>query len=218
MVLVEGLKLVILRKRDQKKLYKTNLKIFMKITEYIKKSNLKYYDQEEVLQQIMDIMLQAQAESKSINNIVEDYEGFCKAIVDEYTKDKNFMYLALQRLQKSTIISLCMFAIIQLFCKIFFGKLNMGINILCLISVFGYAFILLPFTKTSKQKAWSTSVYLFVVLGLNNLVGTNSWGETINKLVISSADYIFSILVLIVVVIQLYKWIYDKRSINMHNG
>ncbi|WP_454054626.1 DUF1048 domain-containing protein [Clostridium sp. Marseille-Q7071] len=70
--------------REQKKLNDTNLCLYKHITSYIQIcSNLELDEKEEILQQIMDMILQAQFENKSVDLFIgKDYEVFCDSIVE----------------------------------------------------------------------------------------------------------------------------------------
>ena len=134
---------------------KSNLKIFKKAIGYIYNSNLKYFEKEEALHQIMDIILESQAEHKSADVIIEDYEVFCKSIIEEYTKDKSIVYTGLHHFQRSIMSMLFMLVPTVIFFKIFYPKMNTGINTYLFTFAMGYAFILMPFTHNNKQKTWA---------------------------------------------------------------
>lgn len=90
-----------IRLREQEKLNEKNSCLYKNMTAHIKNSSLTQYEKEEVLQQIMDMMLQAQEESKSIDIFIgNDYEVFCKSIIEEINNSKNTGYKILNYLQK----------------------------------------------------------------------------------------------------------------------
>jgi DNA-binding ferritin-like protein (Dps family) len=90
------------RFKHQKKLNETNLYLYKSITSYIKNSQLRGFEKEESLQQVMDMMLQAQLEGKPMNLIVgHDYEEFCNSIIEEYSSDKSNIYKGLDYIQKA---------------------------------------------------------------------------------------------------------------------
>jgi DNA-binding ferritin-like protein (Dps family) len=80
--------------------------MFKEIIKYIKNSNLQYIEKEEALHQIMDIILQAQAEQKSADVIIGGYEASCKSIIEEYTKDKSTVYTVFHHFLFLTSINL----------------------------------------------------------------------------------------------------------------
>ncbi|AKA70589.1 DUF1048 domain-containing protein [Clostridium scatologenes] len=96
-----GMKLRKIRIREQKKFNEKNLCLYRNITSYIKDSNLTQNEKEEVLQQIMDMMLQAQAEDKSIDIFIgKDYEAFCESIIQEFNNSRNIIYKVFNYIQK----------------------------------------------------------------------------------------------------------------------
>ena len=97
----EGLKLRKIRLAEQGALNDSNLCLYKHITEYIKATDLTYYEKEEALQQIMDMLLQAQIENRSKAYVVgDDYKEFCKEICREYRSDKSRSYIILDYLGK----------------------------------------------------------------------------------------------------------------------
>ena len=206
------IKLRRIRIREQKNLDKGNLKMFKKIIEYISNSNLKYLEKEEALHQIMDILLESQAEHKSADVIIEDYEVFCKSIVKEYTKDKGIIYTGLHYFQRSVASMLFMLVPIVIFLKIFNPNMNTGINTYLFTFTLGYAFILMPFTHNNKQKMWASVIYLIVMLWTNSFFAMSQWGTIIDKKLINSTNFVLLGLLLIVVIIEIYKRLCDRRS------
>ncbi len=99
--MLSAIRLKRIRFKEQKKLSEGNLRLYKNITEYIQSSNLTLGEKEEILQQIMDMMLQAQIENKSIDLFIgKDYEVFCKSIIDEYNNSKSTSYKIITYIQK----------------------------------------------------------------------------------------------------------------------
>ena len=89
-----------IRSQEKKKLNKTNFYLYEGITSYIQNSNLRGIEKEEILQDIIDMILQAQTEKKPINLIIgNDYEEFCKSIIEEYTRSKSKIYRVINYIQ-----------------------------------------------------------------------------------------------------------------------
>ena len=159
-----GLKLRKIRLREQQKLDEYSLKKFKKITEYINISNLKYFEKEEALQQIMDIMLQLKDEQKSLDPIFDDYEDFCKSIIKEYTSDKNRVYIVLHYIQRITIYMLTMMFLGIIFFKIFYPKVNIELNIHSLLFGIGVAIFIKPLTHKNLKTTVFFVIYLLLLL------------------------------------------------------
>lgn len=209
------LRLRAIRIREQKKLHKINLGLFNKITEYIKNSNLKYFEKEEVLHQIMDMILQSQAEHKSPDSIIEDYEVFCKSIIEEYTKDKSTIYSGLHYFQRSIMSMLFMLVItvifLKLYSKAFYPKINTGINTYLLVFAIGYDFILKPFKHNNKQKTWASVIYIILMMLATSFITMTQWGILIDNVLIKNTIAILLGMLVIVVVIEIYKRLSDRK-------
>lgn len=200
-----------IRIKEQKNMEKSNLKIFKKAIGYIYNSNLKYFEKEEALHQIMDIILESQSEHKSVDASIEDYEAFCKSIVKEYTQDKSILYTLLHYFQRSIINMLFMLVPAIIFLKILHPKMNTGITIYLLILDVGYAFILMPFNHTNKQRTWSSVIFFIATLWATLFFSETQRGTIIDSELINNTNIILMGLLLIVVAIEIYKRFRDKR-------
>lgn len=210
------LKLRRIRIREQKKLDEINLKMFKKIIEYIKNSNLQHFEREEALHQIMDIMLQAQAEQRSVDVIIGDYEVFCKSIIEEYTKDKSSAYTILHHFQRAIMNMIFIIITVVAFTRIVYPKMNTGINTYLLISAIGIAFILIPFSHNSKQKKWASIIYFTATMVAISYVSSTHWGGIIDNILIPNTNVILMGAVVLVAAIEVYKRVCDRKAI--HNN
>lgn len=208
------LKLKRIRIREQKKMYKTNLKLYKKIIEYINNSNLKYIEKEEALHQIMDAILQSEAEAKSVDVTMENYEEFCKSIIKEYTNDKGAAYTILHHLQRSIINMLIILVLGIVFLNVLHPEINTGISTMLLIPAIGIAFILMPYRHDRKQRKWSSIIYFIAVLWPISFVTETPWGEIIDNILIPNTNIILMGMVLIVAAIEVYKRVSDRKTIN----
>jgi len=95
----ELIKLIKIRWVSKKKFNASNLIVFKNITEYIGHSYLTYYEKEEALQQVMDIILQAQEENKSAVEVIGNYIEFSDAIIEEYESIKSNRYKVLYNIE-----------------------------------------------------------------------------------------------------------------------
>ena len=206
------LKLRGIRIKEQKKLNKINLKLFKKVILYINNSNLKYSEKEEALHQIMDIILQSQAEHRSGEIFIKDYEVFCKSIIEEYTKDKGFIYTGLHHFQRSIISMLLMLVPAILILKIISNTINTGIFINLFVLTMGYAFFLRPLSRNGRQKIWTSAIYLMVILWTNDFFEMTKWGQIIGNILINNTTVIFLGMLLMVAFIEIYKRVCDKSS------
>lgn len=110
--MLSAIRLKRIRFKEQKKLSEGNLRLYKNITEYIQSSNLTLGEKEEILQQIMDMMLQAQIEDKCIDLFIgKDYEVFCKSIIDEYNNSKSRSYKIISYTQKYLMLMILIVAI-----------------------------------------------------------------------------------------------------------
>ena len=205
------LKLRKIRVREQKKLNRVNIKMFKKIIEYIKNSNLQYIEKEEALHQIMDILLQAQAEYKSADVIIGDYEEFCKSIIQEYTKDKSTVYTVLHHVQRAFMSMLSFLVAAIIFNKVLFLKMDTGINAYLLIFAMGMAFILQPFSHNSKQKKWASIIYFIVTMSAISYLTMTQWGTIIDKMLINNTNVILIGAAVVILVIEVYKRLFDRK-------
>jgi len=205
-----GLKLRKLRIREQEKLDEFSLGMFKKVTEYIKNSNLTYAEKEEVLQQIMDIILQLQAEHKSLDPVFDDYEVFCNSIIKEYTSDKTLVYTVLHYIQRLTINMLCLIAPVSIFIEVFFPNANRTINMHLLFFAFGSAIFIWPLVHKNKKTRLFLFIYLFFILLVDGNIQKTNLGIIIENSLVNNENFVILTLLIIAVLIELYKRIYDR--------
>lgn len=154
-------KLKKIRKKQQNKLNSKNLYLYKSITTYIQNSNLRKIEKEEILQQIMDMLLQAQSENKDTSIIIgDDYEEFCQSIIKEYETNKNTIYKILSYIQRY----LFNLIIVTLIMWVFGGDisnylLDFKITLDNFIMANIVALILVPASKKENQKTSSMSSY-----------------------------------------------------------
>lgn len=98
---------------------------------------------------------------QEVNVIIEDYEYFCKPIIEEYTKDKSSIYTVVHYFQGSIMSMLFYLVTCVLFFKIFHIKFNTGINTGLWIFAIEYAFIFKLFTHNIKQRTFGLIFYYF---------------------------------------------------------
>ncbi|MFA6941140.1 MAG: hypothetical protein WCQ54_09195, partial [Clostridiaceae bacterium] len=109
-------------------------------------------EKEEILQQVMDMMLQAQIENKSMNLVVgEDYKEFCKSIIEEYREGKSKFYWFLNYLQKYLI----WMVLITLFMVLVNGMSGITVNQFLLVNMI--TLISIPVSKKDSQENASTA-------------------------------------------------------------
>lgn len=155
------LKLKKIRIDQQKKLNSKNIHLYKSITIYIQNSNLRRIEKEEILQQIMDMMLQAQNDNKSASAIIgDDYEEFCQSIIKEYEINKNKTYQIVSFIQRYLsslfILSLIMWIIGG---DISNYLLDFRITLDNFILANIYALILIPLSKKENQRTSSMTPY-----------------------------------------------------------
>jgi DNA-binding ferritin-like protein (Dps family) len=207
------LKLRRIRMREQKKLDKINLKTLKKIIEYIRNSNLQYHEREEALHQVLDIMLQSQAEERSADVIIGDYEAFCKSIIEEYTKDKSTVYTILHHFQRAIMNMIIIIVPTIVTFKILYPKMDTGISAYLLISSIGIAFILMPFSHNTKQRKWASIIYFTLTMAAISFVSSTSWGEIIDSVLIPNTNAILMGVIFIAAAIEVYKRVSDRNAI-----
>lgn len=207
------IKLKRIRIKEQKKLDEVNLKMFKKIIEYIKNSNLQYLEKEEALHQIMDILLQSQNEYRSADVIIGDYEVLCKSIIEEYTNDKNAVYKVLHHIQRAIMFILSSLVIAVIFDKVFYTKIDAGISVNLLIFAFGIAFILKPFANNRKKRKWASIIFFVVTMFAISYITETQHGAIIDKAIIINTNAILLGMTLIIIVIEIYKRTSDRKNI-----
>lgn len=230
------LKLKKIRLKEQKKLDSRNIMIFKSITKYIQGSDLTNYQKEEVLQQIMDMILQAQIEDRDINLFVgDDIEDFCNSIINEYNSNLNIFYRVLDFLQRYMICTFSILFIPLIIIGIWNGfNFNLSVSIdnfitISIISLFVIrlskkdiqknAFIApLPFKYSLRNNYTSKglSIYVFILIGYDIL--KTSLSNSLNLDLSSHYIYFFNnklfliILLIIILSIQVYKINFNKQK------
>lgn len=222
-----------IRLREQKKLNSTNLSLFKSMVSYIQCSELREVEKEDILQQIMDMMLQAQIENKPVDLFIgNDYEVFCKSIIEEYSSDKNFIYKLLNHIQKYLVWMISISLVIAIVGVVSNESLNLSITLEQLILANAIALIIVPISKIEKRETTSLSLYqrLFIYKGINTksayafivfavlvlgsqaIIKTFIGAEALNYTIyfINNILYVFMIL-LIIGSIEVYKVLYNKR-------
>lgn len=150
-----------IRFKQQKKLNASNLYLYKSITSYIKNSELGGTEKEEILQQVMDMMLQVQIEDKPMTLVIgENYEEFCKSIIEEYSSDKSENYRAMNYIQKSLLFMILLLTSFFILRKITHPSINIGITVDYIITTIAISFIMLPAIKKSNQEK-SSQIYWY---------------------------------------------------------
>ncbi|MEY8001315.1 hypothetical protein AB8U03_14130 [Clostridium sp. Mt-5] len=145
-----------IRLKEQKKLNSTNLYLYKSITVYIQNSNLRTIEKEEILQQIIDMLLQAQMENKSADLIIgQNYEEFCKSVIEEYGSGRGTVYNSLDYIQKYFLWTILISAFITLLRGILSQPFYFGINLNQLILANVISLIIIPASKKERQKTSS---------------------------------------------------------------
>lgn len=155
-----------LRLKQQRKLNESNLYLFKSITIYIKNSSLTDIEKEEILQQILDMILEAQSQNKPASFVIgRDYEKFCDSIIKEYSRDKNVFYTIFNFLQNYLFYLILM--------SLFMAALNrmdnsiaaFGITLNQFIITNLIALIIIPIIKKAAQeKSYLTSLSQRIML------------------------------------------------------
>lgn len=236
--MLEALKLRKIRLREQKSLNENNLCLFKHITSYMQGTSLTSYEREEVLQQIIDMLLQAQIENRDKAFIVgNDYKEFCENIIKEYSDSKSKLYLILNSLGRYLIwllASITMFIVVNIF------NTNEGFSISASQLLFSnYIAIFVAFiSETIKKQAINipihhkvkftvninkdidkkSSLVLWAVILLVSLliqtISKESFGIILESYFLGSSIIggLVLILVTLILCIELYKLSYNKRG------
>ncbi|MBU3177904.1 DUF1048 domain-containing protein [Clostridium estertheticum] len=224
-----------LRFKEQKNLNGSNLYLYRSITSYIQHSELGGTEKEEILQQVVDMMLQAQIEKKPMELIIgNDYQDFCKSIIEEYSSDKSKNYRLLSYIQKGLFWSITSSVFLWIVIGLKNSSFTPGITVDMLITLSAISFILIPATRKSSQESPSLNFWNKKYYAINSGItesGFNGFifvmfafllirfilGETLSTKVFSytitlhsSTPYILLIL-LIIGFIEIYKRMYNKR-------
>ncbi|SKA95374.1 Protein of unknown function [Caloramator quimbayensis] len=155
-----------LRLKQQRKLSETNLYLFKSITIYIRNSSLTDVEKEEILQQILDMLLEAQNQNKTASFVIgKDYEKFCDSIIKEYSSDKNVFYTIFNFFQN--------YLFYLILTSFFMAALNrmdnsiaaFGINVNQFIIISLVSLIIIPIVKkASQEKSYLTSLSQRIML------------------------------------------------------
>jgi DNA-binding ferritin-like protein (Dps family) len=224
-----------IRFKEQKNLNGSNLYLYKSITSYIQNSDLRGIEKEEILQQIVDMMLQAQIEDKPMELILgNDYQEFCKSIIEEYSMDKGKNYRILNYIQKGLLWMIVSSVSFGIFRGILNSSFNLGITVDYIIVASLISFIILPATKKNSQENSSLTfwnkrfhtinngltnsgayafIIMFFIFGLiryvlGKILSTEIFTYTIT--LYSCIPYVIVIL-LIIGLIEIYKRIYNKN-------
>ena len=141
------MRLMLLRKKQQDNLNKKNREVFDSIRQYMDTSSLVFFEREEVLQQILDTLLQAQSEGKDINLFLgRDHKEFCDAIIREYSTAKSRVLRIISTIEELII---CIMLVILLSML-----LNQApvFEIYFIINLIGVLLILNPMSRKSRQE------------------------------------------------------------------
>jgi DNA-binding ferritin-like protein (Dps family) len=141
------MRLMLLRKRQQDNLRKKNREAFDTIRLYMDTSSLVFFEREEVLQQILDTMLQAQSEGKDINLFLgRDHKEFCDAIIREYSTAKSFVLRIISRIEELIVYTMLGILLSMLLNRSPVFEINI------IISLTGFLLILNPMSRKSRQE------------------------------------------------------------------
>lgn len=229
-----SLRLKKIRLKQQKRLNESNLYLYKSITSYIQNSDLSGIEKEEVLQQIVDMMLQAQMENKPMKLIIgSDYEEFCKSIIKEYENFRSKTYLVLNYIQRYLVWMILMSIVFLILREIPPNDLsNLGITVDDFIVVNIIVLILLPASKKGRQetiwmkslpqrllminksRVWAKAVYamMFILIFrgtiVTKIIGSEFFDHLITPMV--AAPYII-LMSIIIMIIGIYKSVYDVK-------
>lgn len=206
------LKLLKIRSREEKKLNKKNYASFKEIEEYMNNSTLSSIEKEEVFQQILDMMLQAQCENKSIDLFLgSNHKNFCDSIINEYNKSKSFILKAISLIEELIIYLMIWISLDMLFS--FSPQINLNslitASLLCLITFIKKSKI----TSTTEKNIESSinKSFLFIVplvfltkIIIDIITSIFNISTDIN-ISLYSARYFFISCVVFLLISQLYK-------------
>lgn len=159
-------KFIKIRNKASKELHYEYRFCFEESEKYLKASDISSYEREEALQDILDMLLEAQSLKTPIGNIFGDNdENFLKNIVEEYKKPKNILYKTLLPIQQFITTTLFIIAIMIIIMSIY-GKsiiygFNNAISYESLVLLFIYFFIMKRYrTKYDMKKPFHTQTEL----------------------------------------------------------
>lgn len=226
-----AIKLRTIRLREQKKLNKSNLCLYKNMIAYIQISNstLTMGEKEEVLHQIMDILLQAQFEGKSVDIFIgKDYEIFCNSIIDEYNNSK--YYKVFKYVQMYLLYTMLVIVLTGIFNAVGTHSFDHNITIDQLIDINALTLFIIPIIRIRKQGTISVFnmnfninykskclmfIASFVAIDILRILIKSSLGaEVVMNYNISLFNNIYLVLSMIIFIgmIEVYKRRYDKYS------
>ncbi|WP_027624297.1 DUF1048 domain-containing protein [Clostridium lundense] len=206
------LKLSKIRSREEKKLNKKNYASFKEIEQYMRNSTLSSIEREEVFQQILDMMLQAQCENKSIDLFLgNNHKNFCDSIINEYNKSKSFMLKAISLIEELIIYFIAWISLDMLFSFSLKFNLNSLItaSLLCIITFIKKSKITSTTEKNIKSSINKSFLFIvplvfFTKIILNIITSIFKINTDIN-ITLYSARYFFIGCILFLLISQLYK-------------
>lgn len=216
------------RSKEEASLNEINKETFKNLSAYILNSHIKEVEKEEALNQIMDMILQAQNENKDLNLIIgKDHEKFCAEVVEEYYLGKPLLYRILNYIQRSTlVICICLFFV-------FFIKRHLDID--QVIEVILWIVIIYPLLMRRKRKrififrieeeqrhqkmdeciffiiTLVVTIFILIILVdpiIDNVILNNISNKKIN--LFSNPLYIL-LLIALMLGIQVYKKVVDRK-------
>lgn len=221
-------KLKKIRVKEQRKLDEKNLALYKNITSHMKESNLTADEKEEVLQQIMDMMLQAQKEDKSIDLFIgDDYEVFCNSIIEEFNNSKNVVYKILNYIQKYLIETVLILIVMVLGTFIKNSSFPTSITVDQFILASAISIAIIPFSKNKEMQSVLIPVSEKINFSFRKVKNQNASFIVLMVILISrfgpmeffaseflNSNIVFSIIalgaLLIIATIEIYKKAYNK--------
>lgn len=166
------LKLLKLRLEQEKKLNAENLALYKSITTYIKNSNLSVIEKEEVLQEIISLILEAQLENKPMNLFIgKDYEKFCMSIINEYNGNKSIYLKILNFIQKYLLTLIILSLFMAIVNKLVYKYSSFGITVDNFILANAISLILYPISRKIRQRNSSYTFYQSIFVNKENTYG-----------------------------------------------
>lgn len=215
------------RNRLVKELNDRNLSIFNDIVEYIELGLLSSVEREEVFQQVLDMMLQAQSEGKFVSEVIgNDIKGFCDSIIEESIGNKNIFHICFNYIESIFQMGLIMFIITFIILNrgdsVFQQKDMFAVDIIVGVVVFAVVFpvyFMIRRKKIFKKKnkkdySWVfLAICLYLALRVEDMIKIK-FSQLANIYVIPHGNIIFLIIVFIIAfgrdICYLIKSIYKK--------
>ncbi|WP_125153512.1 DUF1048 domain-containing protein [Clostridium rectalis] len=168
-------KLKKIRLKEEKRLNNTNLHLYKSINKYIHNSQLKPLEKEEILQQIMDMMLQAQIENTSISLIIgKDYKKFCESIILESNLDKGKISIIFDFIKRYLMYTTILLISMAAFNNITSPFYNFTIDINNFLIANVISIIIIPASKKERQKTSFISSFKERLYMINQGLGNNT--------------------------------------------